>query len=285
MKKITFVVMLGLVSAGELAAQSNSAPAAPSITPAPAGQAAATEPAVRLDVANFCCPEYIVALRKSVAAGWQAPPNITATTTVQFVIERDGQITKAEIERPSGVAEVDLVAMRAVRQAKPGPLPTRFDRQTLTVHLTFVSGPSASRPTAGALAEAIRSLQRFVSPGGRADVAKGAPEPGASIQFDTQGVEFGPWVRRFVAHMRRNWFIPPAATTQRGRTVVTFWVSKAGAIRDVTITQPSGVAEFDRSAFNAVVNANPLEALPPAYPRDEVQFTVTFYYNEQPAAK
>ena len=35
-----------------------------------------------------------------------------------------------------------------------------------------------------------------------------AQEFGPAIQFDTKGVEFGPWIRRFVAQVKRNWFVP-----------------------------------------------------------------------------
>ena len=53
------------------------------------------------------------------------------------------------------------------------------------------------------------------------------------LQFDTKGVEFGPWIRRFVAQVRRNWFIPLAAMTMRGRVVITFNVHRNGALTDV----------------------------------------------------
>ena len=56
-----------------------------------------------------------------------------------------------------------------------------------------------------------------------------------SIQFDTKGVEFGPWLRRFVAQIRRNWFIPYAAMSMRGHVVVTFNVHKDGRITDVQV--------------------------------------------------
>ena len=160
-----------------------------------------------------------------------------------------------------------------------GPLPSAFTQDTLTARLTSASAEGRQRTTLG---EALGNLQRFVADQGQ---TPGANHPGASVQFDTQGVEFGPWVRRFIAQMKRNWFIPAAAMTQKGITVVTFIVSKDGAIRDVKVTKPSGIAEFDRAAYNAAIKANPLEPLPPAYPRDEMAMTLSFYYNERPPAK
>ena len=297
MKAIAVVLAISLASAGELLATQSGAASATPVTSTMAAKTAVSEPTVRLDVTNFCCPDYIASLRKSIAENWQAP-DIAGTTVVRFVIERNGQISKAEIEQPSGVAAADERALRAVRLAKTARLPSAFNQQTLTVHLTFASQPrpapsadtssgtaeaSAGSKPATTLGDALRNLQRFVSQGDvRTTDVKGATEPGTSVEFDTQGVEFGPWIRRFIAQVKRNWFIPSAASTQKGRTVVTFSVSKAGEIRDVKVVQPSGVDQFDRSAFNAILNANPLDPLPPAYPKDEAHFTVSFYYNERP---
>ena len=81
------------------------------------------------------------------------------------------------------------------------------------------------------------------------------------------------------------WRSPQRCLRRLGRTVVTFSVAKDGVIDNVKVAQPSGIEPFDQAAFRAVLNSNPLEPLPPAYPKDEVQFTITFFYNEQPPAK
>ena len=67
-----------------------------------------------------------------------------------------------------------------------------------------------------------------------------------SIQFDTKGVEFGPWLRRFVAQIRRNWFIPYAAMSMRGHVVVTFYVHRDGSITELQIMRPSPIDAFNR---------------------------------------
>ena len=78
-----------------------------------------------------------------------------------------------------------------------------------------------------------------------------------SIQFDTKGVEFGPWLRRFIAQIRRNWFIPYAAMSMRGHVVVTFYVHKDGRITDLAILKPSDVDAFTHSGRNAIAASNP----------------------------
>ena len=105
---------------------------------------------------------------------------------------------------------------------------------------------------------------------------------GPSIQFDTKGVEFGPWIRRFIAQVKRNWFIPMAAMSLKGHVVLQFRIHKSGAITDLVILQPSSIDAFNNAAVNAIRGSNPTQSLPPEYPDENALFTVTFYYNETP---
>jgi TonB family protein len=134
----------------------------------------------------------------------------------------------------------------------------------------------------GSLGDALRNLQRYVENQSFNNPDGGDGQFGPSIQFDTKGVEFGPWLRRFIAQIKRNWFIPYAAMSLRGHVVITFYVHKDGRITDLTVRKPSGVEAFNHAAFNALVSSNPTVSLPPEYPDDRAFFTVTFYYNETP---
>ncbi|MCY4601599.1 MAG: TonB family protein [Acidobacteria bacterium] len=107
---------------------------------------------------------------------------------------------------------------------------------------------------------------------------------GPDIQFDSKGVEFGPWIRRFVAQIRRNWFVPYAIWSMHGHVVLTFNVHSDGSLTDLTVVKPSHVEAFTNSAFNALLSSNPTQPLPPEYPDDRAFFTVTFYFNEMPPA-
>jgi TonB family protein len=142
--------------------------------------------------------------------------------------------------------------------------------------------PEISRPAPGRLGDALRNLERYVQNQTFNNPQGGAEDPGSSIQFDTKGVEFGPWIRRFVAQVRRNWFIPHAAMSFRGRVVLTFNIHKDGRITDIAVVSPSNIDAFNRAAFQAIVGSNPVEPLPPEYPEPVALFTVTFFYNEQP---
>ena len=140
----------------------------------------------------------------------------------------------------------------------------------------------AQPPPGGKLGDALRNLQKYVDSESFDNQKGNSQEFGPAIQFDTKGVEFGPWIRRFVAQVKRNWFVPYAAMSLRGRVVITFFVHRNGAISDVTVIGPANVDSFNLAARNALLASNPTEPLPPEYPDDKAFFTVTFYYNESP---
>jgi TonB family protein len=142
--------------------------------------------------------------------------------------------------------------------------------------------PTISRPAPGALGEAFRNLERYIQNETFHNTQGGVGEPGTAIQFDTKGIDFGPWIRRFVAQVRRNWWVPYAAMTFRGRVVLQFNIHKDGRITDIAVVSPSSINAFNIAAQNAILGSNPTEPLPPDYPDPMAFFTVTFYYNETP---
>jgi TonB family protein len=91
-----------------------------------------------LDVADFCCPQYLIDMRDRIQRNWNDHQNIPANVVVRFVIVRSGDITEATVERSSGYTALDLEALRAVQLTKQlAPLPAGYSYSTLPVHLTF----------------------------------------------------------------------------------------------------------------------------------------------------
>jgi TonB family protein len=91
-----------------------------------------------LDVADFCCPEYIATMVVRIRQAWTPNLGAQGQTMVKFTIQRDGKLTNVEVERPSGTTTLDLAAMRAILSTRAlTPLPDAFPNPTLTVHLNF----------------------------------------------------------------------------------------------------------------------------------------------------
>jgi TonB family protein len=182
----------------------------------------------------------------------------------------------------------------APEPAPAGPAEVEGPRPAMTLpEATNGSAPRASdadrkpnpNKAVGVIADAIRNVQKYAQGETFSNLQGGQDQDFAPyIQFDTKGVEFGPWLRRFLAQVRRNWIplIPEAAMSLHGHAVITFNVHRDGRITDVTVAKPSMVDGFTRAAFYAMLASNPTIPLPPEYPEDTVFFTVTFYYNERP---
>lgn len=92
---------------------------------------------VQLDVADFCCPEYIQQMVTLIQRNWQSTQGVSGSTVMRFTITRSGSIEGVTIERPSGFIALDLAAERALLLTRLPELPVQFPNPTLTVHLTF----------------------------------------------------------------------------------------------------------------------------------------------------
>ncbi|HEY7474811.1 MAG TPA: TonB family protein [Vicinamibacterales bacterium] len=175
-------------------------------------------------------------------------------------------------------------------EATPPPPPDPGDQSSVqaggaraTADLPVKVIPDAPTVSAGPsknLGDSLRNLQRYLQDQNFNNLRGGASEQDPDIQFDAKGVEFGPWLRRFVAQVKGNWFVPQAAMARHGRVVITFYVLKNGSILDLQVIQPSAIEGYTTAAFNALRLSNPTMPLPPEYPSDRAFFTVTFRYNE-----
>jgi TonB family protein len=91
-----------------------------------------------LDVANFCCPEYLATMIDLITRNWNSKQGAEGTAALKFVIERDGRITGVEVERSSGVQALDYYSQRALALTRQlPPLPAAYTGDRLTVHLNF----------------------------------------------------------------------------------------------------------------------------------------------------
>ncbi len=97
---------------------------------------------VSVDVANFCCPDYLADMIARVTDVWESKQGLTGTTTMRFTILRDGTITAVHVAKPSGFDKLDGPARRALEGLhKFKPLPKEYSNPTLTVDMEFEYSP------------------------------------------------------------------------------------------------------------------------------------------------
>lgn len=173
--------------------------------------------------------------------------------------------------------------------AAPAPSDTNAMALPTQSQATIARNDSSKNPllqpqpsSQGILRNAIQNVGRY-SQGEALQNLQGNGDFGPSFQFDTKGVDFGSWLRRFRAQVYGNWNIPYAAMALHGHTVLRFTIHKDGTITDLVILQPSTVDAFTKAAFNAIKASNPTVPLPAEYPDDKMVMTVIFYYNENPS--
>lgn len=129
------------------------------------------------------------------------------------------------------------------------------------------------------LGKSLRNLTRYLQDSNFDNQQGGQAEYGPDIQFDSKGVEFGPWLRRFIAQIKRNWYVPQNAMLMSGKVVIQFYVSKEGRLSEFKVVAPSQFEAYNVSSMNALKNSNPTLPLPPEYPDDRAFFTITFHYD------
>jgi TonB family protein len=91
-----------------------------------------------VDVANFCCPEYLATVFSTIKTNWNNRQNANGLTQMRFVIQKDGRIVDVSVEKSSGVQTLDYFAQRALLLTqKVAPLPGAYPESALVVHLQF----------------------------------------------------------------------------------------------------------------------------------------------------
>ncbi len=116
----------------------------PTPVPAPAGGAGLsvggsndqTIPGIPSD---FHFAYYVQRMLALIEARWYKPVAPSGTKAlVRFTINRDGRLSRIELESSSGNSSFDRAALRALYATNPlPPLPPAYSKPSLTVHLAF----------------------------------------------------------------------------------------------------------------------------------------------------
>jgi TonB family protein len=91
-----------------------------------------------LDVADFCCPEYLATMLELIQRNWSSKQGAEGTSLMKFAIERDGRLVDIQVERSSGNTALDFFSQRSLMLTRQlPPLPAAYSQERLTVHLFF----------------------------------------------------------------------------------------------------------------------------------------------------
>jgi TonB family protein len=91
----------------------------------------------RTDISDFCCPEYLATLKRTIYANWQQRQGQDGSNVVKFVVHRDGSISDVTVDEAAN-PYLDLASQRALAQTQRLPaLPAAYTNDRLTVYLAF----------------------------------------------------------------------------------------------------------------------------------------------------
>jgi outer membrane biosynthesis protein TonB len=104
------------------------------------------------------------------------------------------------------------------------------------------------------------------------------------ILSDTQGVDFGPYMKRLKVTVQDHWgpLIPESAMPpmmKKGRVVIEFAIMKDGTIMGMRMISGSGDVALDRAAWGALTSSIPLDRLPVQFTGEFLLIRAAFYYN------
>lgn len=121
-------------------------------------------------------------------------------------------------------------------------------------------------------------------PGGLSDRRSNFSTSEPLILSDTRGVDFGPYLARVLAAVRRNWYavIPESARLgAKGKVVLVFSIQKDGSVPALqpAVTRTSGQEPLDRAALSAILASTPFPPLPRQFTGDHITLQFTFLYN------
>ena len=104
----------------------------------------------------------------------------------------------------------------------------------------------------------------------------------AEIRSGTQGVDFGPYVQKVLADVRRNWYrlVPGYASTMKGKVTIEFAVLPDGRIAAMKLASGSGYDFLDRAAWEGIKAAGPFPRLPKAFVGN-LRLRFRFLYNRR----
>ena len=116
------------------------------------------------------------------------------------------------------------------------------------------------------------------------DTKPPALSSGVEILTDTQGVDFGPYVRKALGIIKKNWIplIPEEArppANMQGETLIRFSILPDGKISAMRLDGSSQHTNIDRAAWGAITAVGQFPPLPTEFKGPHLELSINFLTN------
>jgi TonB family protein len=186
---------------------------------------------------------------------------------------------------------------QAQQPPAPTPLPQHPPQQP--TQLADAPKPAPTRPTFGnpnqsagdAIRQAAEQAARNHGQGGdygaNAPVAHQGANTGVDVLSDTMGVDFGPYLKRILADIKRTWIplIPEEARAplnKQGETLIRFTILPDGRIAAMNLDGSSQDTAIDRAAWGAITGQGQFPPLPASFKGPNLELRIDFLVNKTP---
>jgi outer membrane biosynthesis protein TonB len=177
-------------------------------------------------------------------------------------------------------------------QQPPPPVP-----QPAQQALVEAPKPAPTRPNFGnpnqsagdAIRQAAQNAARDRGTGG--DYGQNAPlahqglNTGVEVLSDTQGVDFGPYIRRILGDIKRTWIpqIPEEARpplNKQGETLIRFTILPDGRIGAMNLDASSQDSAIDRACWGGITGVGQFPPLPANFKGPNLELRIDFLTNK-----
>jgi len=176
----------------------------------------------------------------------------------------------------------------------PQPQPTQQPAQQALVE---APKPVPTRPNFGnpnqTAGDAIRQAAQNAShdhgssgdySGGQSSGRTGLGE-GVQVLSDMQGVDFGPYIRRILEDIKRNWYplIPEEARpplNKQGETLIRFTILPDGRIAAMNLDGSSQDQSIDKACWGAITGEGQFPPLPASFHGPNLELRIDFFTNK-----
>jgi outer membrane biosynthesis protein TonB len=203
---------------------------------------------------------------------------------------------KAGTPAPVAPAPAPPAAQAAPKPA-PQPQPPAPAPQPTQQALVEAPRPAPTRPNFGnpnqsagdAIREAAQNAARDHGSGG--DYGQNAPlahqglSTGVEVLSDTQGVDFGPYLRRILSDIKRTWIpqIPEEARpplNKQGETLIRFTILPDGRIGAMNLDASSQDTAIDRACWGGITGVGQFPPLPANFKGPNLELRIDFLTNK-----
>lgn len=174
----------------------------------------------------------------------------------------------------------------------PPPTPPPSQSALIEAPKPAPSRPNFSNPNQSpgdAIRRATQDAARNRGAGDYAPAPSGGGQQGmgtgAEILSDTQGVDFGPYIRRILGDIKRNWIplIPEEARpplNKQGETLIRFTINSDGTIAAMHLDGSSQDIAIDRACWGGITGVGQFPPLPAQFKGPNLELRVDFLTNK-----